>query len=535
MSVNNDPFNDEEVNDLEFSIEQAIDDLFVPLAGQSDNDNTDQETDDQAPAEFSDIPLSDDVTEAINEIGGPTIENKPNEIPSNFLDPINASLLSLDWEINLENIKSLQQETNQLANILQNDRHSMIIVKMIMIVLKYLLSMKEESSPISIKLLHTAIKALALIHNPEEEITNENQKLFINLKNEFRLLKNDILAPSLESADKGQGQTDGHNTAGSSSFPPSIMVKNIQGLTMQMIDILEIMQKEINRLSFMDKLFDNNPSLAEAKDYFDEIKKDFSTKINDVLSIDSNLIDMLKQLNKKIIDIEENRALTLSDESKTEDISSLDELKTEEISSLDEFRTEEISPEDLGEDLNEPLPDQEPTKSSSPASKEEKTAPLAIYIAQIENHKIGIPESFVANIFELAPKKAQKLNERGYVTLVDFQKRFKGIKHGLNDNLNSLSAKVLKKLKFPVIKLNRNAPGFDDLEAAESQMNGIILLSNGLQHAALFTNEVKNKKPQPIDQYTETNTFNEIKGTATIGEDSDINIIDVEYILSYVV
>ena len=513
MSSNNDPFNSQEVNDLENSIEQAIDDLFVPIEGADDSFALADM--DGPPTDSIDKLSHPEMMEEAAQPSSPLGEDEPTGQKSqDLLEPLNECLLSLDWEINLENIKNLQDETNRLAGMLKNDRHSMIIIKMVMMVLKYLLTMKEESSPVSINLLHTAVKCLELFHKPHNKTENEVSDLLIDLKNEFRSIKNEIITPSMNAVSDDQMQADEAGADDPASMtPPSVMTRNMQDLIMQMSEIFSIMQKGVARLSFMDNLFDKNPALAEAAEYFNEVKKDFLNKINDAVNIETNLLEMVRQLNKKIIEAEESMAL-----------------------SGEAMPTASPSPvAEAGDDL---LPGEEMASSVEDAGGDmpAQTILPAICVTNIENHMIGIPESFVANVFEISPKKVQKFNDRGYVTLLDFSRRFRSIKKGLGPNLNGLSAKVLKTIKFPIIKLNRKASEFEDMDPSESSVKGIILLSNGSQHAALFTDEVMDKKPQEITHYDETRSFNEISGTATVeGDETAINVIDVEYILSYIV
>ena len=513
MSSSNDPFNSPEVNDLESSIEQAIDDLFVPIEG----------SDDSFALADMDGPPKDNIDKLSHpELMNPASEEAPplreEESPhlesQDLLEPLNECLLSLDWEINLENIKALQAETHRLTEVLKNDRHSMIIIKMIMMVLKYLLTMKEDSSPVSINLLHTAVKCLELFHKPHDKTEDEVSGLLIDLKNEFRSIKNEIIAPSESEENATQiGFDENEDDETFCVVSPSVMTKDMQDLIMQMSEIFSIMQKGVARLSFLDKLFDKNPSLAETQEYFNEVKKDFLNKINDAIAIETSLLKIVKNLNKRMIEADESIALS------------------EEIKSVD-------GPPPLPE-ADEPLPNEEMASPAPEAGGDmpEQTILPAICVANIENHKIGIPESFVANVFEVSPKKVQKFNDRGYVTLLDFSRRFRSIKKGLGPNLNGLSAKVLKTIKFPIIKLNRKASEYDDMnEPSEPVIKGIILLSNGLQHAALFTDEIMDKQPLEISHYDETSSFNEVSGTATVGEDETaVNVIDVEYILSYIV
>ena len=95
--------------------------------------------------------------------------------------------------------------------------------------------------------------------------------------------------------------------------------------------------------------------------------------------------------------------------------------------------------------------------------------------------------------------------------------------------LADLKVKDLKKIQFPIITLSPETLGSDDSDAIGPR--GIVLLSNGERHGALFTDEVIQKTPYEVKGYRKAGITGEVSGTATIEGDFEINLIDPDNVL----
>ncbi|UCG21554.1 MAG: hypothetical protein JSU80_02910, partial [Deltaproteobacteria bacterium] len=195
--------------------------------------------------------------------------------------------------------------------------------------------------------------------------------------------------------------------------------------------------------------------------------------------------------------------------------------------------TEEFAFEsdDLMEGLDsDPVLDLVEEVPSEPLSPRPGTL-ATIYLADVANNTLGVPTEAVANVFKLSKGKAKAIRKRGYVRLTDFKGAFRSIKKGVTGPLAELKPKELKKIQFPLVGLSPEILGSDDTEAV-APVRGIVLLSTGQRHGALFTDEVMQRTPYDVKGYQKAGLPGEVSGTATIEGDFEINVIDPDYVLS---
>jgi hypothetical protein len=195
--------------------------------------------------------------------------------------------------------------------------------------------------------------------------------------------------------------------------------------------------------------------------------------------------------------------------------------------------TEEFSfdSDDLMEGFDsEPVLDLVEEVPSEPLSPRPGTL-TTIYLADVANNTLGVPTEAVANVFKLSKGKAKAIRKRGYVRLTDFKGAFRSIKRGITGPLAELKPKELKKIQFPLVSLGAEILGSDDTEAV-APVRGIVLLSTGQRHGALFTDEVMQRAPYDVKGYQKAGLPGEVSGTVTIEGDFEINVIDPDYLLS---
>ncbi len=154
-----------------------------------------------------------------------------------------------------------------------------------------------------------------------------------------------------------------------------------------------------------------------------------------------------------------------------------------------------------------------------------------IYLADVANHTLGIPTEAVANVFKVSKRKAKAFRQRGYVRLADFRAAFRSIKRGITGPLADLKVKDLKKTQFPIITLSPETLDSDDTQA-EAPAKGIVLLSNGERHGALFTDVIMQRTSYEAEDCRKAGLPGEVSGTAIIDGDFEVNVIDPDYVLS---
>ncbi len=174
-------------------------------------------------------------------------------------------------------------------------------------------------------------------------------------------------------------------------------------------------------------------------------------------------------------------------------------------------------------ELDDEIPAVDSDQDPSPAA--------SIYLADVANNTLAIPTEAVANVFKISKRRAKAFRNRGYAKLADFKTAFRSIKRGITGPLADLKVKDLKKIQFPIITLSPEILGRDDTQA-DASVKGIVLLSNGESHGALFTDEIMQRTPYEIQGYRHAGLPGEVSGTAIIEGDFEINVIDPDYVLS---
>jgi hypothetical protein len=154
-----------------------------------------------------------------------------------------------------------------------------------------------------------------------------------------------------------------------------------------------------------------------------------------------------------------------------------------------------------------------------------------IYLANVARNTLGISTDAVASVFKVSKGKAKLLRKRGYATLMDFKAPFMSIKRGLAGPLTQLQVKELKNVRFPIINLSPEVLGAQEA-ASQPPIKGIVLLSTAEHHGALFTDDVMEKRPYDAFGYSAAGLVGEVSGTVTIEGDFEINVLNMDRLLS---
>ncbi len=195
---------------------------------------------------------------------------------------------------------------------------------------------------------------------------------------------------------------------------------------------------------------------------------------------------------------------------------------TQEFSVEPEIDLESPEAETLLEPVDE-IPPEMPGQTPSPAAE--------IHLTDVANNTLGIPTEAVAIVFKVSKRMAKRIRQNGYVRLADFKAAFRSIKRGITGPLAALKAKDLNKIQFPIITLSPEILGSDDTQA-EAPVKGIVLLTNGESHGALFTDEIMQRTVYEAKGYRRAGLPGEVSGTVIIEGDFEVNLLDPDYLLS---
>jgi len=178
-------------------------------------------------------------------------------------------------------------------------------------------------------------------------------------------------------------------------------------------------------------------------------------------------------------------------------------------------------------------PEQPPPPS--PAATQASAASLAlaqIFLTNVAGTTIGIPIEAVSHVFKVSKGKAKALRKRGYATLVDFKAPFRSIKRGLGGPLAEQPVKELKKARFPLINLSPEVLGSDAAKVAQAPVTGIVILSDGQRHGSVLTEDLLEKRPYQVLGFRQAGLPGDVMGTATIEGDFEINVLNLDRLLS---
>jgi len=181
MDLTDDPLAGVDASELEADIDRAIDELFVKKGQAKEPAVAKPQESVQKPAEE----LKDEPAEE------PALA-EPTDLADDPLADLKESLLTLDWEITPESIRTFEKELNLVSHELSDDRHSMAVIKMALGVIQYLCAAKESAAPISIQFLHGAIRGLDIFVRQPPPADFQRSEVMDKLLGQFRRVKAEI-------------------------------------------------------------------------------------------------------------------------------------------------------------------------------------------------------------------------------------------------------------------------------------------------------------------------------------------------------
>ncbi len=178
-----------DVPNLESSIEAAIDELFVDTTSHDDREPQAVETQEVISNAPEETVAEDTPKEADLESGDQEGIASEQQVNAEIVDSLKEKLLSLDWEISAANIKAMEKALTDIPAEILSDAKIVSIVKMMQGVLKYLATVRYSASPLSIQFLRDAMEALERFMLQPAMEEEEGKKIIGDLVNKFRRLK----------------------------------------------------------------------------------------------------------------------------------------------------------------------------------------------------------------------------------------------------------------------------------------------------------------------------------------------------------
>ena len=108
------------------------------------------------------------------------------------LEPLKASLLTLDWEISPQTIRKFEKELEGLKEKLAKDRYSERLIELSLPICNYLRVRKGSASPASMQFLHAATRTLHHFRQKRQPAVAERKKAVKNLIDKFKDLMADV-------------------------------------------------------------------------------------------------------------------------------------------------------------------------------------------------------------------------------------------------------------------------------------------------------------------------------------------------------
>ena len=109
-----------------------------------------------------------------------------------MLEPLMASLLTLDWEISSQTISKFEKELELLKEKVGNDPYSKRLIDLTLPICNYLRVRKGSAAPASMQFLHQATRTLHSLGQKQKLGAAERKERIRRLVNNFRDLMTDV-------------------------------------------------------------------------------------------------------------------------------------------------------------------------------------------------------------------------------------------------------------------------------------------------------------------------------------------------------
>ena len=109
-----------------------------------------------------------------------------------MLEPLMASLLTLDWEISSQTISKFEKELEVLKEKVSDDPYSKKLIDLTLPICNYLRVRKGSAAPASMQFLHQATRTLHSLGQKQKLGVAERKEIIKRLVNKFRDLMADV-------------------------------------------------------------------------------------------------------------------------------------------------------------------------------------------------------------------------------------------------------------------------------------------------------------------------------------------------------
>ena len=109
-----------------------------------------------------------------------------------MLEPLMASLLTLDWEISSQTIRKFEKELEVLKEKVSDDPYSKKLIDLTLPICNYLRVRKGSAAPASMQFLHQATRTLHSLGQKQKLGVAERKEIIKRLVNNFRDLMADV-------------------------------------------------------------------------------------------------------------------------------------------------------------------------------------------------------------------------------------------------------------------------------------------------------------------------------------------------------
>jgi hypothetical protein len=123
-----------------------------------------------------------------------------------MLEPLMASLLTLDWEISSQTIRTFEQELEAVRKKVGDDHYSKKLIDLALPICNYLRVRKGLAAPSSMQFLHQAVRTLYSLRQKQKLGATEGRERVRKLVNNFRDLMAEVkrVNATLERATTGK-------------------------------------------------------------------------------------------------------------------------------------------------------------------------------------------------------------------------------------------------------------------------------------------------------------------------------------------
>ncbi len=278
-----------EIPNLESSIEAAIDELFVDTTTQKDSKIEQPEA--SVPEATGGAPEITGKTQDVAAKSDTEEVASDDQLNADIVDSLKEKLLSLDWEISAANIRAMEKALSDLPPEVTSNAKIVSIVRMMQGVLKYLATVRYSASPLSIQFLRDAMEALEKLMVSPGVSDKEGKKIIGDLVNKFRRLKYEAKKYQKVKVKKELAGRKIEERELPGEVIPDVLqhidqiqknFDNIVAYNKKIKVCINRVQNLLNRYERLQAVLERKPALAKVSNYFGETTKGMVQEIGGI-------------------------------------------------------------------------------------------------------------------------------------------------------------------------------------------------------------------------------------------------------------